>query len=113
MKKSDIKFSIELDDNNIPQKIYWPASDNPDGLTPLETRAITISTWDHMQRGTMKIDLWNKDMEVPDMKRFIIDSIGGLGECVKSATNDGYMHSEIIALCDKLMEHVKKEEKSN
>ena len=46
MKKSDINFSVELDNENVPEKIYWDATDNPnEGLG--DTRAIAISLWDH------------------------------------------------------------------
>ncbi len=110
MKTSEIKFSIILDNNNIPERMTWEASENPEQGPPQELRSLAISIWDHVNRGTMKIDLWNKEMEVPDMKRFIIDSIGGLGESLKTSTGDKFMHQEIVALCDKLTEHVKKEE---
>ena len=29
MRKSEINFSVELDDNNIPERIYWDATENP------------------------------------------------------------------------------------
>lgn len=113
MRTSDITFSIQLDSNNIPDRMTWHASDNPDEAPPQEIRSLAIAIWDHANRGTMKIDLWTKEMEVPDMKRFIIDSIGGLGESLKTSTGDPFMHAEIVALCDRLTEHVKKEEAGN
>jgi gliding motility-associated protein GldC len=110
MRTSEITFTIQLDSNNIPDKMTWYASENPEEAPPQEIRSLAVAIWDHTNKGTMKIDLWTKDMEVPDMKRFIIDSIGGLGESLKSSTGDKAMHEEIVALCDKLTEHVKKEE---
>lgn len=113
MKKSEITFSITLDHNNIPETLSWQATDSPDGAVPQQVRSLAISIWDHVSQGTMKIDLWTKDMEVPDMKRFVIDSIGGLGESLKTATGDQHMHQQIVELCDKLMEHVKSEAKAS
>jgi gliding motility-associated protein GldC len=112
MKKSEITFSITLDHNNIPETLSWQATDSPEGAAPQQVRTVAISIWDHLSQGTMKIDLWTKEMEVPDMKRFVIDSIGGLGESLKTATGDQMMHQQIMALCDSLMDHVKKEGKS-
>jgi len=30
MKKSEINFKIELDQNNVPEKILWDATDKPE-----------------------------------------------------------------------------------
>lgn len=106
MKKSTINFSVELDANNIPDKIYWDATDKPDpGLS--ETKSISISLWDHAQKNTMRIDLWTKDMPVEDMKKFYIDCMGGLGQSLLTATGDENMANEIHNLCEKLVKHLK------
>ena len=105
MKKSTIQFTIELDANNVPEKIEWDATDKPEsGLS--ETKAIGIALWDHQQKNTMRIDLWAKDMPVEEMKRFYIDCIGGLSQSVLSATGDEFMASEINTLCDRLAKHI-------
>jgi gliding motility-associated protein GldC len=106
MKKSTINFNIELDQNNIPEKILWEATDKPEeGLS--ETKSISISLWDHEQRNTLRIDLWAKDMPVEDMKRFYVDCIGGLAQSALSATGDEYMTQEMNALCEKLLQHIR------
>ena len=108
MKNSEIRFSIELDQKNVPEKIQWDATDKPDpGLT--DTKAISIALWDHKQKNTLRIDLWTKDMPVDEMKRFYIECLGGLAQSALSATGDEFMASEINALCDRLVEHVKSE----
>jgi gliding motility-associated protein GldC len=108
MKNSEIRFSIELDQKNVPEKIQWDATDKPDpGLT--DTKAISIALWDHKQKNTLRIDLWTKDMPVDEMKRFYIECLGGLAQSALSATGDEFMASEINALCDRLVEHVKRE----
>jgi gliding motility-associated protein GldC len=108
MKKSEINFSIELDNNNVPEKIQWDATDKPDpGLT--ETKSISVALWDHKQKNTLRIDLWTKDMPVNEMKRFYIECLGGIAQSSLSATGDEFMASEINALCDRLVEHVRNE----
>ncbi len=107
MKKSDIHFTVELDDNNIPERILWDATEKPsEGLT--ETKAVSLALWDHDQRNTLRIDLWAKDMPVEDMKRFYIDCIGGLSQSVLTATGDEFMANEMRSLCDRLAQHVQK-----
>lgn len=111
MKKSTINFEIELDKENIPEKIMWDATEKPeDG--PAETSAINISLWDPNERNTMRIDLWTKEMPVDEMKRFYIDCLGGMAQSILNSTGDEFMASEMNALCDKLVEHIKKEERS-
>lgn len=107
MKHSSITFDIDLDNNNIPEKIYWDATEKPEPGQS-ETKSISIALWDHTQKNTLRIDLWAKDMPVDEMKRFYVDCIGGLSQSVLSATGDEYMSKEMRLLCDKLVEHLKK-----
>ncbi len=109
MKTSTIQFTVHLDESNTPEKIAWEATDKPDpGLS--ETKAISISLWDHLQKNTMRIDLWAKDMPVEDMKRFYIDCIGGLSQSVLNSTGDEHMAAEMNALCERLARHVRESE---
>ncbi|HCW06990.1 MAG TPA: gliding motility protein GldC [Cytophagales bacterium] len=109
MKKSEITFEIELDGNNVPEKIQWNATDKPDaGFS--ESKSISIALWDHVQKNTLRIDLWTKDMPVNEMKRFYIDCLGGLAQSVLTSTGDETMANEINQVCEKLAVHVRKEE---
>jgi gliding motility-associated protein GldC len=110
VKKSTINFSIELDSNNVPERIFWDATDKP-ADTPSETKSISVSLWDDRQKNTMRIDLWTKDMPVDEMKRFYIECVGGIAQSVLSATGDEQMAGEINSLCDRLVAIVKQEKK--
>lgn len=105
-RKTTIQFEIDLDDTNVPDRITWSASDMPPGQNP-DTRAISISVWDPEAKNTLRIDLWTKEMPVTDMKRFYIDCIGGLAQSALQATGDEKMASEMNALCDRLVQHVR------
>ncbi len=109
MKKSTVHFSIELDDNNIPEKILWEATDKPEA-GPSETKSISVALWDHQQNNTLRIDLWTKDMPVGDMKRFYVDCLGGLAQSVLTSTGDEYISNEINSLCEKLIIHLRTSE---
>jgi gliding motility-associated protein GldC len=105
MKQSTIQFTVHLDDNNVPEKIEWDATEKPEsGLS--ETKAISVNLWDHQQKNTMRIDLWAKDMPVDEMKRFYIDCVGGLSQSVLSSTGDEFIANEMNALCDRLAKHI-------
>jgi gliding motility-associated protein GldC len=109
MKNSEIKFTVLLDDKNIPEKITWVATDGPSN-EPKTTDAIALSLWDHEQLNTMQINLWTKEMPVLEMKRFSIEAIGGMADAIENATNDTVMAAKIRALCKDLVQHVKAEE---
>jgi gliding motility-associated protein GldC len=108
MKKSAINFTVHLDQNNIPEKILWDATDKPDPEQS-ETKSISIALWDERQKNTLRIDLWTKDMPVNEMKRFYIDCLGGLAQSMLSATGDEVMASETNALCEKLVQRLQQE----
>jgi gliding motility-associated protein GldC len=108
MKKSEIKLLIELEDDQIPEKILWDA-DEKDKPGYSETKSISLSLWDHLNKNTMRIDLWSKDMPIDEMKRFYIDCLGGLAQSILNSTGDEYMNQQINELCDRLVEHVKQE----
>ena len=52
MKKSEIKFVITLDKENIPEKIEWIAEDSlSDSLS--ETKSISLSLWDEKKKNNI------------------------------------------------------------
>jgi len=110
MKKSEINLSIHLDDDNVPEKIIWDATDKEEDTDAL-ANAISLSIWDHLQKNTLRIDLWTKQMPVDEMKRFTIDTLGGIAQTILSSTGDTYMSDEINKLCDRLVEHVEEEQR--
>ena len=74
MNTSKIVFDVQLDQENVPEKIKWSATDNNSGNKPSETKAVSISLWDHEEKQSLRIDLWAKDMPVDEMKKFYIES---------------------------------------
>lgn len=112
MKKSEIKFSVELDDKNLPKSIQWDASDKEgDGLET--TKSISLNVWDNLNQSTLRIDLWTEEMSVAEMKRFYIDILGGMSQTILNSTGDEFMAEEMKALCDRLVKHVNEENKKS
>ena len=108
MSHSKIVFDVSLDKENVPEKITWSATDNPQGEKPSETKAVSIALWDPKEKHSLRIDLWAKDMPIDEMKKFYIECLAGLGDSIKRATDDEVMTQEIHDLCERLVEHIKK-----
>jgi len=66
-KESEIKITVGLDENRIPETIHWDASDG--GVTNEEAKALMMGVWDEKTSECLRIDLWTKDMLMDDMKR--------------------------------------------
>ena len=111
MKKSEIRFSIALDDNKVPEAISWTATDA--GADIHFAKAINIALWDREQAGTMKIDLWTKDMPIDEMKRFCVDNIGSMAENIVTATNDTKMADMMRELCKELSDYLDRQEQNS
>jgi gliding motility-associated protein GldC len=111
MKESKINLRVTLDKDSVPEKIYWNATDKDGGEE--ETKTFSLSIWDAPNQSTLRIDLWNKEMPVDEMKRFYIDCLGGLAQSILNATGDEFMSSAMNRLCDKLVKHIEEEEKGN
>ena len=108
MKKSNIQIEIGLDQDNVPEQIEWEASDNQtQGLQ--KVKGMLLSLWDGKEEGTLKIDLWTKEMDVYEMKRFVIDSISGLANTVRQATSDEVFATEMEYLCQDLTRRLERE----
>lgn len=107
MKKSEVNFKIELDENNVPETIQWDATDKPGDMD--HTRAISIGIWDDIEKNTMRLDLWTKDMPMHEMKMFYVDALGGMAQSLLTATGDEKMSKSISDLCDTLGKKLKNE----
>lgn len=110
MKKSEIKFVIELDDKNLPKNIQWDASDKEESGVE-NSKSISLNVWDNLNQSTLRIDLWTDDMSVVEMKRFYIDIIGGMAQTILNSTGDEYMSEEMKDLCDRMVKHLNEETK--
>jgi gliding motility-associated protein GldC len=106
MKKSEIKFLVSLDKDNIPEKIEWNAEDSSNNKLS-DTKAISLSLWDDNKKNTPSINLWTKEMKTDDMKKFYVDCIGGLSQSILNSTGDEFMSKETNILCEKLIDYLK------
>ena len=85
MKTSEIKFTVSLDENNLPEKIDWSASDAGEQST---SKSLMIALWDAKENNTLRIDLWTKDMMVDEMKQFYHQCLLSMADTFERATNE-------------------------
>lgn len=95
---SEIKFKIGLDENKIPEAISWSAEDG--GVSESDSKALMISVWDHVQKDTLRMDLWTKDMPVDEMKQFFHQTLVSMANSFERATNDHKMSATMRDFCD-------------
>jgi gliding motility-associated protein GldC len=95
---SEIKFTIELDQNKVPETLSWTAKDG--GVENEESKAIMLSIWDNINKETLRIDLWTKDMPVDEMKIFFHQTLVAMADTFERATQDEKMASTMRDFCD-------------
>jgi gliding motility-associated protein GldC len=91
---SEINFKVTLDENQVPEKISWLATDA--GMDKqLDSKAIMISVYDTESEETLRMDLWTKEMKVDEMKRFFHQSIISMADTLQRATNEDKMAADM------------------
>ncbi|PHS07419.1 MAG: gliding motility protein GldC [Kordia sp.] len=95
---SEIKLSIELDENRVPEKLSFTAADG--GVENQDSKAIMLSVWDADKQESLRIDLWTKDMPVDQMKIFFHQTLVSMSESYKRATQDEKMALTMKDFCD-------------
>ncbi len=95
---SKIEFKIDLDENNIPEKIHWSADDGD--VKNATAKAMMISVWDNKKKDTLKVDLWTKDMPLDEMQQFFHQTLVSMTTTFETATNDDKMAATMRDFCD-------------
>lgn len=102
-KKTEIKVTVGMDENNVPDKMEWSSSDGPDAQA---CKAMMLSVWDEKDGGTLRIDLWTKAMLVEEMKQFFYQSIMTMADTFERATSEKPMADEMRDFGGYFAEHM-------
>jgi len=95
-KGSTIELDVVLDENKVPEKIYWKATEG--GVDKaLEAKAFMLSIWDLNENAAMRIDLWTKKMMVDDMNEFFFQTLMTMADTYERATTQKKLAEEIRA----------------
>jgi len=95
---SEIKISIKLDENRVPEKLLWSAPEG--GVDSEEAKAFMLSVWNSEEKETKCIELWTKDMPIDEMKIFFYQTLTSMSETFRRATQDEKMADTMKDFCD-------------
>lgn len=101
MKTSEIRFKITLDENNVPADIKWQATDTKN-QDLRDAKSIMISIWDAVQKDTMKIDLWTKEMTTDEMHSHFFQTLLSMADSYFRATKNPFVKEDIKAFAQTL-----------
>ena len=104
-KTSEIQVNIGLNENNVPIRMLWNASDG--NVKDAEARAMLLSMWDPKQKNTMKIDLWTDEMSIEEMKQFFHQTLLTMADTFERATGETLMSEDVRDYCYHLAEKMK------
>ena len=97
-KVSPISIEITLDENKIPEKIFWSAEDG--NIKNQESKAIFLSVWDSEKKESLRIDLWTKEMPLDEMKIFFHQTLVAMSDTFNRATQDEKMTNTMKDFCE-------------
>lgn len=98
MKTAEIKITVELDDNNVPENLLWESTD-AETQEKVPVKSLMLALWDHNYKNTMRIDLWTKDMPVDEMKRFFYETLQTMGDSFLKATGETLIIEDLRDYC--------------
>ncbi len=94
---SDINIKVSLDENKVPEKMEWNASDLSKGHEPV--KAMLLSMWDPKEQNSLRIDLWTKEMSVEEMKLFFHQTLVTMADTYERATGDNLLSEDMRDFC--------------
>ncbi|WP_432713402.1 gliding motility protein GldC [Pedobacter sp.] len=98
MKKAEIKITVELDDNNVPETMVWESTDSAT-QEQVAVKSMMLALWDHNYKNSLRIDLWTKDMPVDEMKRFFYETLQTMGDSFLKATGETLIVEDLRDYC--------------
>ena len=90
MMQSTITVNVSLDENRIPEKITWNATEST-ADTAREASAMMLSFWDGKDKTALRVDLWTKNMMVDEMADFFYQTIITMADTYDRATHQHEM----------------------
>ncbi len=95
LKKSKIDIEVGTNENNLPEEIRWSA----DGVDNALAKAMFLAFWDKETQVTMHIDLWEKEMTVDEMKKFVHQTLHTIADTFERATGEKNISEDLRDYC--------------
>jgi gliding motility-associated protein GldC len=96
-KKSKITIDVVTNENNVPESLHWSAEDG--GIENAKAKAVMLSIWDEKENNTMRIDLWNQEMSVEEMKQFFHQTLLTMADSFERATGEHNITEDLRDYC--------------
>lgn len=87
MTRKEINIELELDENNVPARMWWQSTDDVNPNKP-EVKAMFLSMFDEETKDTLKLDLWTTAFQINEMDRFVYHTIRSLADSYFKATKN-------------------------
>lgn len=85
MNKSTITVDVFLDEQKVPEKLSWSATQSTMD-EPQDAKAMMLSFWDGKEKAALRIDLWTKDMMMDEMADFVYQNMMTMADGFERAT---------------------------
>ena len=104
-KDAEIKLKVVLGDDNVPEELFWEASQSEE---PGEKRceAAFLSMWDAEKKESLVIDLWTKKMEVGEMNYHFYYTMMRMADTYERATSQERISNRIREFAGEFAEMV-------
>jgi gliding motility-associated protein GldC len=96
-KTSSIDIKVGLNENHVPLRMQWSASDG--GVSNQDTKAMLLAMWDTEKQQTLKIDLWTEDMSIEEMKQFFHQTLLTMADSFEKATGETLICEDLRDYC--------------
>jgi gliding motility-associated protein GldC len=87
MKSTEVILKVNLDNENVPDEIFWKTTSNPEQEF-VKAKAFLLSIFEDQTRDTLKLDIWARDFQMNEMDRFMYHSLKAMCETYMKATNN-------------------------
>ncbi len=91
---SHIELKVGMDEKNIPEQITWNATDAEPGEHT--AAAMIVALWDHNTKNGMSIDLWTKQMTVPEMNIFFYQTLLSMSDTLQRSTQQKELSTDLL-----------------
>lgn len=98
---SEIRIKVGLDENKIPVDLKWMATDS-DHRHLNDCKAVNISIWDPVDRNSLGINLWTRDLMVDEMHSHFFRTLMQLTESYVRATGNPHAAERMKTFCEDL-----------
>lgn len=93
-KDAEIRLTVKLGDDSVPEEIFWDASESPD-RGEKRCEAAFVSMWDAEKKESLVIDLWTKKMEVGEMNSHFYHTMMKMADTYERATSNADISENI------------------